>query len=97
MAKGRPQRLPLGSMLAPSQTYWDASGKWSALRRQAGVFILCPQRERRFDKDPEGDELPKASTRNETLFFQLYYTWYGSVCEASKKCGGLLKNDLFRK
>ena len=57
-----------------------------SLGRQAGVFILCPQRERRFDKDPGADELPKAGARNETLFFQLYYTWYGSVCEASRRC-----------
>ena len=38
-----------------------------SLGRQAGVFILCPQRERRFDKDPGADELPKARTCNETL------------------------------
>ena len=38
------------------------------------------------DKDPGADELPKAATCNETLFSQLSYTWYGTVCEASKKC-----------
>ena len=61
-----------------------------SLEGRRRVFILCPQSERRFDKDPEGDELPNAGTCDGTLFFQLSYTWYGSVCEASKKCGGVI-------
>ena len=55
-------------------------------KKKGGSAMPCPQRERRFDKDPGADELPKARTCDGTLFFQLSYTWYGTVCEASKKC-----------
>ena len=48
------------------------------------LYIMPPAREKvRSTKTQGADELPKAGARNETLFFQLSYTWYGTVCEAS--------------